>query len=90
MNEVDSMDAKIVRILEKADKALPDHGILDSYFNASEDRQTKIEDALEKFMLSYGPPSLGGDVQDYMDFLYNMAHERTVAEMIEHNINNVK
>lgn len=90
MNEVDSMNAKIVRILEKADKALPDQGILDSYFNASEDRQIKIEDALEKFMLSYGPPTLGGDVQDYMDFLYNMAHERTVAEMIEHNINNVK
>jgi len=84
------MNAKIVRILEKVDKALPDQGILDSYFNASEDRQAKIEDALEKFMLSYGPPTLGGDVQDYMDFLYNKAHEKTVAEIIEHNINNIK
>lgn len=40
------MNAKVIKILEKTEKLLSDECLLDSYFNASEERQSQIEKEL--------------------------------------------
>ena len=84
------MDSKIVRILTKADQTLPDEGILDSYFNASEERQSKIERCLRDWVVTYNPPNFSTDEESALDYLYSKCDNVNIASMIRVNINNVK
>lgn len=84
------MNAKIQKIIENADDLFPDDGSLDSYFNATEEKQEKIEEAIKEFIKLYGPPDISNDVEAGLDYLINKSKEEAVAAMVVGIIKRVK
>lgn len=60
------MNAKLIKILEKAEEFLPEDNILDSYFNASEERRNRIMDTINERVII-----VNCDLDDKLDWIYN-------------------
>jgi hypothetical protein len=70
------MNSKVKKILENVDKLFPNEEVLDSYFNASDTRQSAIEQTIIDFATAYVPPS--GD--EPLDFLVDISSDSKAAE----------
>lgn len=84
------MNAKIKKIIENTDDLFPDDGSLDSYFNATEEKQKRIEEAIKEFIKLYGPSNISNDVEASLDYLSNKSKEEAVAAMVVGIIKRVK
>lgn len=60
------MNAKVIKILEKTEKLLSDECLLDSYFNASEERRNRIMDTINERVII-----ANCDLDDKLDWIYN-------------------
>jgi hypothetical protein len=75
------MNRKIKKILENVDEHYPDEGVLDSYFNASDARQSVIENAILAFITPVCEP-FANIYSDPLDYLVDISNDSQIAKEV--------